>query len=339
MTRQISYDTGGFQNVKNGLCGPCERSGHCCISSGSFVFIWGGLTGSRRRPTRLLGPVIHSDLWRFDTIRDVWEECELSGCYPKSETLSSSAIAFCETFMLIYGGTGFPYGHVVSDQLYICNLNTFEFFKLECEPPLPRRYGAALALFDGYLYIHGGTTGHDYNSQLISVKIDRLRASIYNPDSFKSIVLHPVTLRNDIVSGLRLLSSNDEIDFTSKFEDSLDLRVAASTGGRFKHAMVAYRNYLFILGGWEDCDEVPSFKEILIYNIKKDFYRLVVAELACTVENQLYPVKCFSACQKSNGYEILLFNGRYDDPEDEQTKYLRTVWTLNLNKMKWDTLP
>ena len=71
--------------------------------------------------------------------------------------------------MLTYGGTGFPFGQTSSNKLFVYNIETNEWKRIETENSdqndcPTERYGQALAI-DQFndLYIVGGTDGYHYS--------------------------------------------------------------------------------------------------------------------------------------------------------------------------------
>ncbi len=58
-----------------------------------------------------------------------------------SGTCRVSACVYGEC-MLVFGGTGVPFGDTASNELHVCNLRTLEWRRLECDGALPiRSYG------------------------------------------------------------------------------------------------------------------------------------------------------------------------------------------------------
>ena len=68
--------------------------------------------------------------------------------------------------MIVYGGTGSPFGTTTSTDIVVCNLKSGYFTKLAVLPSEEEPdslYGQAIVLdSDGVLYTVGGTTGFQY---------------------------------------------------------------------------------------------------------------------------------------------------------------------------------
>lgn len=85
------------------------------------------------------------------------------------EELISNAVAIRDDVMLVYGGTGFPFGEKSSNKCSL--LYPYAMPKQIClvetsgDKPEPQ-YGQAIALHDRYLYVIGGTTGHEYTCDI-----------------------------------------------------------------------------------------------------------------------------------------------------------------------------
>lgn len=86
--------------------------------------------------------------------------------------LASHSAKFCvldnQPKMIVYGGTGVPFGLSSSNKVYICDLASgqWELMKTNSETgakPI-KLYGQAVCLVkDRYFYTVGGTTGHQYH--------------------------------------------------------------------------------------------------------------------------------------------------------------------------------
>ena len=75
------------------------------------------------------------------------------------ELASHSAVRHGD-YMVVFGGTGIPFGSSSSNNMSICDLRTFKFQRLNTkgECPLPQ-YGQSIVLDKKSFYVIGGTTG------------------------------------------------------------------------------------------------------------------------------------------------------------------------------------
>lgn len=71
--------------------------------------------------------------------------------------------------MQIFGGTGYPFGEKRSNKTYLMWPYSWQrqISLLETTGDLPEPvYGQAILLRDNYLYVIGGTTGHEFTCDI-----------------------------------------------------------------------------------------------------------------------------------------------------------------------------
>lgn len=85
------------------------------------------------------------------------------------DELISNAVAIRDDVMLVYGGTGYPFGQKSSNK---CSLlypyarpKQISLIETSGDKPEPQ-YGQAIMLYDRYLYVIGGTTGYEYTCDI-----------------------------------------------------------------------------------------------------------------------------------------------------------------------------
>lgn len=150
---------------------PIPRSGHRIIYFNGQIFSFGGYNPNTENLDHL--HTLLQELWKFNLITKKWQKIELSGLVPSST--ASHTAKFCvingKAKMIVYGGTGYPFGSNSSSNIYVCDLLTGEFDILnvtydqarEIDRPA-KLYGQAVCLVKGrYFYTVGGTTGHQYH--------------------------------------------------------------------------------------------------------------------------------------------------------------------------------
>ena len=81
--------------------------------------------------------------------------------------LASHSALLHGNHLVLFGGTGVPFGEAASNQLHVCNLQTLEWTHMVCTGQLPICiYGHTMVVLGHSLYVFGGTTGWEYNSDL-----------------------------------------------------------------------------------------------------------------------------------------------------------------------------
>jgi len=155
---------------KSGQQCPKPRSGHRCVVDDDSLYSFGGFNPKiADDDEEMAGDAIWQDskplfreLWKFDFVSKCWTKLKTLGFTPK-ELASHAALLHGRT-MLVYGGTGVPFGSTSSNSLHTCNLDTLVWNKVQTEgSPPEEQYGQAIALHGGALYVVGGTTGFLYS--------------------------------------------------------------------------------------------------------------------------------------------------------------------------------
>eukprot|EP00039_Didymoeca_costata_P031973 m.36508 g.36508 ORF g.36508 m.36508 type:complete len:555 (+) comp9129_c0_seq2:144-1808(+) len=138
---------------------PCGRSGHVAVldDKEENMYVYGGYNVDSRQEYSF------KELWRFHIPSSSWQYIKTSNDGP-GVTCSCSAVMI-GTKILVFGGTGVPFGHVVLNQIFVCDLYkkvpTWKLLKPSGIPPSPR-FGASLTLDqeNNCFYLVGGTSGH-----------------------------------------------------------------------------------------------------------------------------------------------------------------------------------
>ena len=163
-----------FQEIKccTGEGRPKPRSGHRIVQHKGRIYSFGGFNPAIGLDDPDLlddeywveSQPLFKELWELNLTTGRWTKCDMKGDIPKQ--LASHA-AVCHpldpSVMLIYGGTGTPFGWSNSNTVVSCHLKTQEFKKLltkEGEGQPMALYGQAVLTDNkGFLYTVGGTSG------------------------------------------------------------------------------------------------------------------------------------------------------------------------------------
>lgn len=154
---------------------PKARSGHRIVNDDKGnVYSFGGfnpaidandeeLTDDQN--WRLYYPLFR-ELWKFSYTKLKWKKLETTGEIPIH--MASPCAIYSNDKLIIYGGTGVPFGYTSSNKLYECHLKTLTWKLItvdEANSDKPEElYGQAIALdpWKPALYAIGGTTGFRY---------------------------------------------------------------------------------------------------------------------------------------------------------------------------------
>ncbi|EPY81101.1 kelch domain-containing protein 10 [Camelus ferus] len=81
--------------------------------------------------------------------------------------LASMSLVLHGNNLLVFGGTGIPFGESNGNDVHVCNVKYKRWALLSCRGKKPSRiYGQAMAIINGSLYVFGGTTGYIYSTDL-----------------------------------------------------------------------------------------------------------------------------------------------------------------------------
>ncbi|XP_037529571.1 kelch domain-containing protein 10 [Rhipicephalus sanguineus] len=150
---------------------PKPRSGHRIVASGASVYAFGGYNpdNAGEDPSSAL----FKELWRFNSYTKRWTNLFMTGNVPTE--LASHAALLHHDKMLVYGGTGVPFGERISNRLYAFNLRSHHWDHVPTSGDLPyEQYGQAMCCHNGYLYVLGGTTGFEYSMEVHRLSLDDL---------------------------------------------------------------------------------------------------------------------------------------------------------------------
>ena len=171
---QYSFRLFHFKEIKcwTGEGGPKPRSGHRIVHHKGRIYSFGGFNPAiELNDPDLLDDEhwvesmpLFKELWELNLTTGRWSKCEMKGDIP--DQLASHA-AVCHpldpSVMLIYGGTGTPFGWNNSNTVVSCHLETKQFKKLltkEGEGLPMALYGQAVVTDnEGLFYTVGGTSG------------------------------------------------------------------------------------------------------------------------------------------------------------------------------------
>ena len=166
-----------FQEIKccRGEGRPKPRSGHRIVQYKGRIYSFGGYNPAIELDDPDLlddeywvdSKPLFKELWELNLTTGRWTKCEMKGDIP-DQLASHTAVChpLAPGVMLIYGGTGAPFGETKNNAVVSCHLETQEFKKLvtrEGEGQPMALYGQAVITDNkGLFYTVGGTTGYHY---------------------------------------------------------------------------------------------------------------------------------------------------------------------------------
>lgn len=178
---------------------PQGRSGHRVVASENNLYVYGGYT--HRNHNKLF-----REFWRYNFSSGKWTS-KTEPEFP-DHVASSSAAKFGQ-YLLVFGGTAFPFGGNNSNSLHVVDLLTGDISYQPTTGDIPDGsygHGCAVDEANKKLYIVGGTTGLAFSSD------------VYCLDLTTKVWKH-------------LRSVNKAIE------------------ARYRHEVALYNNKLFVFGG------------------------------------------------------------------------------------------
>lgn len=201
---------------------PKARSGHRMVADDSGdLYSFGGFNVSVSADDGELSDdaewrkfkPLFQELWKFNWRTRRWKKLKTTGDIP--DKLVSHCMCYWNGKIIIYGGTGLPYGDNSSNRLTMYHIasNHWEIIEPLSDPSRSpvEMYGQACCIDEqrGEIYIVGGTNGSQYS-------LDVHKFNLYTK---KWTVLHKST----------------EVDY--------------QPGCRYRHEIALYNNKLYVFGG------------------------------------------------------------------------------------------
>lgn len=152
---------------------PKARSGHRIVCDEYNLYSYGGFNPSitdddpymQNDNTWMESKPLFKELWKFSLSTQQWKR--LPGQERMPNELASNAVVLKGSTLMVYGGTGVPFGESCSNQLYRCNVNDGEMYLVRASGEFPEpQYGQAVICDGPYLYTVGGTSGYEYTCDI-----------------------------------------------------------------------------------------------------------------------------------------------------------------------------
>lgn len=152
----------------NSLIKPSPRSGHRCVTDDTYLYVFGGFNPGTTKK-------LFSEIWCFNLSLQTWHKLETSG--PSPTCVASSTVVLRRGKLVIFGGSGYPFGSNNSNRTYVCDLRMRKWKELSIgsasnETP-EESYGQCGVIGpDNCMYVFGGTKGLEYNNNLHKMNLD-----------------------------------------------------------------------------------------------------------------------------------------------------------------------
>lgn len=286
---------------------PRPRSGHRIICDEHHnVYSFGGFNptnqllseGTAEEDGWDVAKPLFRDLWKFDSITQSWSKIKTEGAHP--EQMASHAAAYFRDHLIVYGGTGVPFGQSSSNKIHACDLRTGVWQWLRpvnaSEETVPTdQYGQAIVVDSeaNCLYAIGGTTGFRYT-------IDVYKFCLFT--------------RQWSVLWKRLDSDHDV--FPQE---------------RYRHEIVLHNNQIYVFGGGT-ASACYGFKYIPVFDLATK--RWIKLKSNPTTPNSPIPAarKCHG-CVKTTNNQVFVMGG------SDGEHIFDDIWKFDLTNSCWQRIP
>ncbi|XP_077424441.1 kelch domain-containing protein 10-like isoform X1 [Vanacampus margaritifer] len=153
--------------LREGPWVPSARSGHRCVADSTHLYVFGGYNPDFEEAGGAENEAfpLFRELWSFHFATTTWQRVQTEGYIPTE--LASMSTVFHGNNLLVFGGTGIPFGENNGNDVHVCNVKYKQWNLLGCKGTRPNKiYGQAMVIINGCLYVFGGTTGYFYSTDL-----------------------------------------------------------------------------------------------------------------------------------------------------------------------------
>uniref|UniRef100_A0A1E1VXG3 SOCS box domain-containing protein n=1 Tax=Pectinophora gossypiella TaxID=13191 RepID=A0A1E1VXG3_PECGO len=280
---------------------PRPRSGHRISCDDVHIYCFGGynpnpslsLVGQVENPTWTPARPLFRELWSFHIASRQWKQHRVVENMP--EELASNAMCMNGRYLMIFGGTGAPFGNKCSNDVITWRTcpGDAKLEILQAKGTRPAgQYGQAILCYDGHFYTIGGTNGFAYN------------CDIYRLD-LRTLVWEPV--------------------FVGTGQEGEPI-------GRYRHEIARVGDKLYIIGGGTG-EWAFELMEIPMFDLDTKTWTILMPKADDTLKEAIGPLprKCHSAVQidTPNGAQVFVAGG-----SDGQSVF-EDVWRLNVPTLQW----
>ncbi|KAI1286971.1 Kelch domain-containing protein 10 [Halotydeus destructor] len=292
------------------------------------------------------------ELWKFNMTLKKWIKLRTTGEAPRQ--LASHCALIVNRHLIVYGGTGVPFGQSSSNLIYKCNLDSLLWERLKPDPKLEQsepteQYGQAIAVddVDGCLYVVGGTTGYRYTIDVHKFSFRSRQwtelyrkvwgSSVFPEERYRhEIVLYKKKLfifGGGTAESCHTFKDLAVFDTENRTWESVQTKADAVSqeypSHRRCHGCVHVGSDVFIVGGTDGSE------------ICNDLWKIDLNALQWVDTTVKMPLPVyFHGSAVSNSGQMVIFGGVNSTPHNERNNDLYSIW-LNkppLKELAWQAL-
>ncbi|CAM1328959.1 KLHDC10 (predicted) [Pycnogonum litorale] len=337
-------------NITKGLAIPKPRSGHRIVAENGSIYSFGGYNPHIPiDDEELIDDVnwqeycpLFKELWKFNIPMKTWIKQVTAGDEPYE--LASHCAVLLNNQMLIYGGTGVPFGSSSSNKLTICNLKTMEWHLVPTHGESPeQRYGQAVAVHKDKFYVVGGTTGFEYSIDVHQLDpVTKQWTELHSTNKPRDRYRHELAVLDNkifVIGGGTAMASFGFRNVPTFYINQKRWRLQKTQpdtsciegypSARRCHGCVQNNHELYIIGGYNGQVIFPDVWKL-------DLLYMKWTKLMITLP---VPVYFHSTALSPNG-KLYIFGGVDSILENTRTNNLYEVW-LTIPKLKeacWEAI-
>ncbi|CAF1482690.1 unnamed protein product [Adineta steineri] len=281
----------------NSLIKPSPRSGHRAIATESDFWIWGGYHPSIDNEE----PSMFNQLWRFNFALQRWT-LETTTVNGPDLTVASHAMCVYRNIALVFGGTGYPFGHNVSRDLYMLDLKLRRWKQCTLLDQKPEPvYGASMIIKGDYLYVLCGTNAWRYNSDVYEIHLPTMKC--------KKI--------------------GNTFDESEEFFDG---------NGRYRQEAYLYEDKIFLFGGGSSVATPFSLEDLPMFDLTTHTWSFIHTNP--DPFHNFPTARKFHSIFPFRDNQIIMFGGaNYDHNMHRHGPVSGNLWIFDFSKLEWSMLP
>lgn len=317
-------------NQSRDLSCPQARSGHRIVADSGNIYSFGGYNPDADLDrdefsedfVLLGGNTLFKELWKYNIASQLWTKLKTTG--PMPDEVASHAAVLSGPKLIVFGGTGVPFGENSSNRVNVCDLQSLEWTPLdvEGEPPL-QQYGQGVTLHDGGLYVVGGTTGYEYSMTVHRLDLNSKQWAEFNTNNAPDPrYRHEIAIKDKELFVFGGGTASDSFGFDEVPVFNLEFRkwrIEATSGrcptARRCHGCVQLGDDVYVCGGHDGGKIFPDVWRINLNTLKWE-------RLKCSLPTPVY----FHSAALSPLGQMFIFGGVTDIEANTRTNALYSVW-------------